>query len=270
MRLLVVFLVLTSCAVSPPEMRTTGSETRQIADRLRSVAAESIAALHTIEQANAPSRERGTAGEAFNKASDLFATPIRSLDALAAWAQNADSALRSIQPPERLARAMDSLLEVLAEDGMPQELRMAPEFREKLVRGLSESDTSSSWKLSRRFVEHIAQALTRETEALTKNFEALGAELQSRSVLTSTSLYLDGLRKRRDALRDAVLRDLHGELPQGWDPAPELVVVEELLRNVLAEKALEATQKTNWTETLHKISLELQAISHSLANWSAD
>ena len=268
--LVFLLLVLASCAAPPPEMRTAGSSTKKIAEQLRIAATKGITALQTMGQANAAPGDRGPAEEGFDKASALFAAPVRSLDALANWAKDADSALRSLQPPERLARAMDSLLKILAEDGMPQELWMASELRDNLTRNLAAADTVSAWNISRRFVEHIAQVLTRNTESLTKKIQALGAELQSRPAHKATSIYREGLHKRRDALRDAVLRDLRGELPEGWDPAPELVVVEELLRNVLAEESFEATQVTDWTETLREISQELQAISHALGNWSAD
>jgi hypothetical protein len=181
-----------------------------------------------------------------------------------------EAAANADDPAQQVATAMESLLREMAAPGMPSDVFMEESLRSRLVAQVAaENDFRDAWKLASMFSSRVAEVVSKDLAALHTEVGMIALEVLnnvSESQATDAA-YLSGLRNKKVHLREAVLKDMKEGLPPGWDPAPDLVVVEKLLENAQAEERVRVLQQLELEAAFDLVGSEIELVRAAFSGW---
>ena len=261
--LLPLTLLLTACASnSTPEIEPSQTEqSPTLSDSL----------THAAKMAKLTCQKALPDATSFvNRCDNSFALALRSTSNLSAYVGEIQKASGADQPAVAVADALGVLLAQMSEPGMPDDVFMQEGLRNRLSAQIAdEGNFADALKLASIFSDRIAEVVVKDLNTLYADFGLISLEVLDKVSQSSASeaAYLDGLRNKKTFLREAVLKDMQEGLPPGWDPAPELVAIEELLRSAELEINMRATKLLNLEAEFDLIGIEIKKVAQAFSNW---
>lgn len=205
-----------------------------------------------------------------NRCRNAFELRLRSVESLSNYSLAIEAAANADDPAQQVATAMESLLREMAAPGMPSDVFMEESLRSRLVAQVAaENDFRDAWKLASMFSSRVAEVVSKDLAALHTEVGMIALEVLnnvSESQATDAA-YLSGLRNKKVHLREAVLKDMKEGLPPGWDPAPDLVVVEKLLENAEAEERVRVLQQLELEAVFDLVGSEIERVRAAFSGW---